>query len=140
MGRLRNAWDWLTGPPGTDVERSFVWPYPSDDLAVGGYFAYARTAGVPGEEPPAFGFPQLVDQAFRANPIVFACEVKRISIFSEARFLYRTFNKGRPGKLWSDQSLDILESPWPRGTTSDLLAEIGIMADMGGNGFVYRDG
>jgi hypothetical protein len=80
----------------------------------------------------------MVDGPFRSNAIVFACEVKRISIFSEARFLWRGFNQGRPGKLFSTVDLDILENPWPRGTTSDLLAEILVMADIGGNGYVAR--
>ena len=126
------------------ARRAFVWPYPTsgfESFNYGGqqYFGVASPgAGGPDREPPPAGFAQMVDGPFRSNAIVFACEMKRISVFSEARFLYRGFNKGRPGRLFSDQTLDILETPWPRGTTSDLLAEMLVMADIGGNAYVAR--
>lgn len=126
------------------ARRGFVWPYPTagfESFNYGGqqYFGVASlgAAGPDREAPPA-GFAQLVDGPFRSNSIVFACEVKRISIFSEARFVYRGFNQGRPGNLFSLPDLDILERPWPRATTSDLLAEMLVMADIGGNGYVAR--
>src|SRR5262249_3716358 len=142
MGRLQKTWDWLTtaGSPSTDLEasRAFSWPYPTD-LTQAGFFFVNASSAYRDREPPPFGFTELVTQALKGNAIGLACEVKRVSVFSEARFLYRAFNKGRPGKLWSDQTLQILETPWPRGTTSDLLAEMLVMADFGGNAFVLRE-
>jgi hypothetical protein len=126
------------------VRRSFAWPYPTqgfESFNYGGqqYFGVASSGyATPDKEAPPSGFAQLVDGPFRSNAIVFACELKRISVFSEARFLWRGFSQGRPGKLFSTVDLDILENPWPRGTTSDLLAEIAVMADIGGNGYTVR--
>src|SRR5512139_2472609 len=94
------------------VRRSFVWPYPTqgfETFNAGGqqYFGVASVgAATPDREPPPSGFRQLVDGPFRSNAVVFACETKRVSVFSEARFLYRGFNQGRPGRLFSDRSLD----------------------------------
>ncbi len=139
MGVLRDAWEWLTADP--MAQRSFSWPYPSDPFTYGGFGygiqQYFSQTGMRDRELPPFGFMQLVDQAFRQNPIVFACEVKRVSVFSEGRFEYRQLGKYK--RDFASPSLDILEVPWPRATTSDLLAEMLIMADMGGNAFVYRD-
>lgn len=126
------------------ARRAFSWPYPGqgyETFNYGGqqYFGTA-SSGYPtaDREPPPAGFAQMVEGPFRSNAVVFACELKRISVFSEARFLYRGFNQGRPGRLFSTPELNILEQPWPRGTTSDLLAEILIMADIGGNGYIAR--
>jgi hypothetical protein len=95
-------------------------------------------AASPDQEAPLAGFAQLVDSALRSNSIVFACELKRLSIFSEARFIYRAFNAGRPGRIFSLPELDILESPWPRGVTGDLLSNMILHADFAGNAFVAR--
>src|SRR5262245_41164686 len=125
MGALRTAWSWLTESPaptpgtGLEARRAFGWPY-STDLTQAGYFLSSASPTYSDREAPPYGFTELVDQAFKANAIIFACELKRISVFSEARFLWRRFNKGRPGSLWSDASLQILQQPWPRATTSDL--------------------
>ncbi len=126
------------------ARRGFVWPFPSDgyeQYSYGGqsYFGLASPgASRPSEEPPPAGFAQLADGPFRSNSVVFACELKRMAIFSEARFIYRAFNKGRPGRLFSLPDLDILERPWPRGTTGDLLTRMIQHADIGGNSYVAR--
>lgn len=126
------------------ARRGFVWPFSSDGLeqySFGGstYFGLAASApGAPDKEPPPSGFAQLAEAAFRSNSVVFACELKRMQIFSEARFVYRGFNRGRPGNLFSLPDLEILKSPWPRGTTGDLLAQMILHADIGGNAFVAR--
>jgi hypothetical protein len=126
------------------ARRAFVWPYPTqgfESFSYGGqhYFGVASSSGAYADrEPPPAGFSQLVDGPFRSNSVVFACELKRMSIFSEARFLWRGFNSGRPGPVFSTVELDILEKPWPRGTTGDLLARMVVDADLGGNAFVAR--
>jgi len=126
------------------ARRAFTWPYPSEgweSFQYGGqrYFGTASMgASSPNQEPPLAGFAQLVDGAFRSNAVVFACELKRLSVFSEARFIYRRFNQGRPGGLFSTRDLDILEKPWPRGTTGDLLARMILHADLAGNAYPAR--
>ncbi len=83
-------------------------------------------------------FPNLVQQAYRQNGVVFACMLARSSLFSQARFQYQKLSKGRPGVLWGDPSLDILEHPWPNGVTGDLLARAIQDVDLGGNFFATR--
>lgn len=126
------------------ARRAFVWPYPTEgfeQFTYGGqrYFGVASLGPqTPDRESPPAGFSQMVNGPFRSNAIVFACELKRISVFSEARFLWRGFQGGRPSRMFSTADLDILENPWPRSKTSDLLAEILVMADIGGNGYIAR--
>ena len=80
----------------------------------------------------------LIQGAYRSNAIVFACMLTRLSIFTEARFQYQRINGGRPGDLWGDQSLAVLEKPWPGGVTGDLLARNIQHADLSGNAFTVR--
>jgi hypothetical protein len=91
------------------------------------------------EEKVGTGYTGFADGAFKSSAVVFACELVRVHHFSEARFAYRTMQKGRPGELFGDPSLEILEHPWPGGTTGDLLARMLLHADIGGNSFVVRD-
>jgi phage portal protein BeeE len=71
--------------------------------------------------------------AFKENAVVFACMRARSALFCEARFKYRQLRSGRPGDLFGDQSLAILERPWPNGTTGDLLARMEQDASLAGN-------
>jgi phage portal protein BeeE len=122
--------------------RGLVWPFPTEAMegfSYGGstYFGLAG-AGQPNEENIEANFAGLVDGAFKHNAVVFACELKRLSIFSEAWFVYQGFNAGKPGRLFSTPELDILERPWPRGVTGDLLSRMLAHADPGGNAYVAR--
>ncbi len=129
------------------ASRSVIWPYaqqqfspdPFSSFNYGGQMYFGITTNAGSSERPPAGFAELINFVYKSNAIVFAAERVRLSVFSEGRFIYRRFDKGRPGRLWSDSSLGILENPWPRGTTSDLLVEMGMFADLGGNAFVYRD-
>lgn len=78
-------------------------------------------------------FEGYVQQAYKANGIVFACMLVRQFVFSEARFLYRRFENGRPTGLFGDASLSLLEKPWPNGTTGELLARVEQDASLAGN-------
>lgn len=83
-------------------------------------------------------FAGLVQQAYKANGIVFACMLARMQLFTEARFQYQELRAGRPGKLFGGPTLDILEHPYPTGVTGDLLARAIQDADLGGNWFGTR--
>jgi phage portal protein BeeE len=63
-----------------------------------------------------------------------------VKVFSQGRFQYQRLTKGRPGDLWGDDSLGVLEKPWPGGTTSDLLATMLLDADLGGNAYIGKIG
>jgi hypothetical protein len=86
-------------------------------------------------------FAGLINGAYKANAIVFACMLTRLSVFSEARFQFRRMTNGRPGDLFGTAALDILEHPYgPSSTTGDLLARMITDADGAGNCFHVRDG
>ncbi len=80
-------------------------------------------------------FEGYVQAAYKANGIVFACIGARARLFSEARFQYQRFNKGRPGDLYGDTSLSLLENPWPNGTTGELLFRMEQDSSLAGNFF-----
>lgn len=69
---------------------------------------------------------------------IFALMTARMLIFSEARFQFRRLTRGRPGDLFGNSDLRILERPWPNGTTGDLLARKIQDADLAGNAFIAR--
>jgi phage portal protein BeeE len=88
------------------------------------------------EERIAPSYTGHVTGALGADAVVFACCAVRLRVFTEARFAFQRMRKGRPGDLFSDPSLNLLERPWPGGTTGDLLAKSLISADFAGNAFV----
>lgn len=83
-------------------------------------------------------FGGLVDAAYRGNAIVFACELVRFSLFSEARFQFQQLRGGRPGDLFGTPDLDILEHPEPGKTTGDLLSRALLHHDLAGNWYGVR--
>lgn len=89
-------------------------------------------------EDIASSFQGYVEGAFKANGVVFACIVARMLLFSEARFQFQRMRDGRPGDLFGDASLSILETPWPNGTTGDLLARGLQDGDLAGNFYAAR--
>lgn len=74
-----------------------------------------------------------IDSAYKASGPVFACIRFRQLIFAEARFQWRQFVNGRPGELFGSAELALLETPWPGGTTGDLLARMEVTASLAGN-------
>lgn len=89
-------------------------------------------------EDIAASFQGYVEGAYKSNGIVFACCVARMLIFSEARFQYQRMRDGKPGDLFSKADLAILETPWPNGTTGDLLSRAIGDVDMAGNSYTVR--
>jgi phage portal protein BeeE len=92
------------------------------------------------EERIGAGFTGMVAGAYQSNGVVFACELVRVMLFSEARFQFRQIRNGRPGDLFGTAALAPLEEPWPSGTTGDLLGRMILDADLAGNAFVHREG
>jgi len=72
-------------------------------------------------EAPDTSFQGMVAGAYRAAGPVFSCILARGLLFSEARFQWQQLDRGRPGALFGDQGLALLERPWPNGTTGELL-------------------
>lgn len=85
------------------------------------------------EERVDIDFAGFVSGALKSNGVVFACLLARQMTFSEVRFQYQRFQNGRPGALFGDQTLRLLENPWPNGTTGELLSRMEQDASLCGN-------
>ena len=79
-------------------------------------------------------------QYYESNSVVFACELNRILLFSEARFQYQQLRQGRPGDLFGTEDLAVLEEPWVGATTRDLLARAELDVACYGNSYWVNDG
>jgi phage portal protein BeeE len=91
---------------------------------------------VNGEEKPlAADYIVAAEAVFKRNGPVAALMFVRQLVFSEARFQYRRREGGRPGDLFGNAALGILETPWRNATTGDLLSRMIQDADLGGNAF-----
>jgi phage portal protein BeeE len=80
-------------------------------------------------------FDSMVEDCYQSNGVVFACILARALPFSEARFQFQKVLNGRPGELFGDQSLTLLENPWPNGTTGELLFRMEQDGSLAGNFF-----
>jgi phage portal protein BeeE len=80
-------------------------------------------------------FEGYISGAYKANGIVFTCILIRLLIFSQVRFQFQRMVGGRPTELWGNDSLSLLENPWPNGTTGELLARMEQDASLAGNFF-----
>lgn len=76
---------------------------------------------------------------YEGNSVVFSCEAKRISVFSEARFMFQRMRDSRPGDLFGMPSLGLLENPWPGATTRDLLSTAELDVATYGNSYWIQD-
>ena len=102
-------------------------------------YAYQLNQTLVGDrEEIVANFSGLVAGAYKTSGIVFSCMVIRQLLFSEARFQWRQLRNGRPGDLFGTPELRILEKPWPRGSTSDLLLRAISDADLAGTAFFVR--
>lgn len=99
-----------------------------------------QTLAGTGTERPANNFEGLASQAYASNGVVFACMLVRQLVFSSVRFQYQSFLKGKPSETFGDQTLSVLERPWPGGTTQDLLSRMIQDADLAGNSYWVRQG
>lgn len=88
-----------------------------------------------GDEPLTTDFEGYVQEAYRSAGVVFACMQARMLLFSEARFQWQQMRNGRPGDLFGTADLQLLEKPWPTGTTGGLLSRMESDASLAGNAY-----
>jgi HK97 family phage portal protein len=88
--------------------------------------------------PSVATFAELTALQGARNPIVAAAINARLLVFSEVRFLWQPFGGGRPGRMFGNEELSILERPWQNATTGDLLARMLVDADLYGNSYWVR--
>lgn len=91
-------------------------------------------------EPVANTFLGYVEAAYKANGVIFAISMARARPFSEVTFKYRRKKDSGGGpSLWGNTGLDILETPWPGGTTQNLLMRAEQDVTAAGTGFWARE-
>lgn len=90
------------------------------------------------EEAPS-GFDAYAARLLAANPIVFGAFSVRMSVFSQARLVWRQRLDGKVVNTFTDRRLEMFERPWPGGTTSDLFDRMELHNTIAGNAFVRRD-
>jgi len=90
--------------------------------------------GGPGEKAPN-DLTSYAAQAYASNGPVFALMGVRMRAFSAVRYQFQNMRSGRPGDLFGNPTLNLLERPWPGGTTQDLLIRMIQDADLAGNSY-----
>lgn len=94
-----------------------------------------QTLGPVKAEPIPDSFAGLVQSAYKSNGLVFALMLARMRAFSSVRFTFQRINQSKPSELFGSPELQMLERPWPGGTTQDLLARAIQDADVAGNSY-----
>jgi phage portal protein BeeE len=84
--------------------------------------------------------PQTHAGVYASNGIVFACMALRQSVFAEVSFRFAAVSNGRTGQLFGGPELDVLQRPWPNGSTGELAARMIQDVDLVGNFYAVRDG
>jgi hypothetical protein len=102
------------------------------------YWNNVLTSWDPQHEGIGSDFATLVGKAYKGNAVVYACEMTRMALLSQARPAWRRMRNGRRGDLFGTADLAVLESPWPGGTFASLASRMVLDADMGGTAFVGR--
>lgn len=122
--------------PQGEIQRYVLPPWMQHLVALGTDYmpTYQTTYGTDTAEPIGNNFADYILNGLQGNGVVFAVERFRVSVFSEARFGFRSADD-RPGKLTRGPDLRILDRPWVGGTTGDLLARMLLDADFAGNSF-----
>lgn len=78
--------------------------------------------------------------AARMSGPVFSLIAARMQVFSQIRFQWTRFSGSRPGDLFGSPELQLLERPWPGGTTAGLLKLMEWDASTAGNCYIRRKG
>lgn len=77
--------------------------------------------------------------ALKSSPPAFAAQMIRALVLSQARFVWRNRrSSATPGRVFGTRELGVLETPWPRATTGELLARMEWHAGLTGNAYVLR--
>ncbi len=142
---MAKAWRSLFRPSPAVVERSADPEISVEDwLGMFGFgglnYALSGTSVSADTEAIENSFIGYINGLYKTNGIVFACMEARRSLFTECRFQFQKIKNGRPLDLFGTRELDILETPWPNGTTGELLSRAIQDVDLAGNHYVAREG
>ncbi len=96
------------------------------------------SAQPPWPSAPWADFRAAVEQVYESSGVVSACIVARALTFSEVRFAWQRLATGQPADLFGTEALSILETPWPGGTTGELLIHMEQDSTIGGTFYGWR--
>ena len=101
------------------------YPFTGLNSSYGTSRAYEFTSDLPGHTA-----------AVSVCPPVFAAEMVRALVLSQARFTFRNARwTATPRRVFGTSALGMLERPWRNGTTGDLIARMEWHAGLAGNAF-----
>lgn len=86
------------------------------------------------KERIANDFAGYARDAYKASGVIFTCSLVRLQVFSQIQFRLQDDT----GLLHRDSALQLLEEPWPNGTTGDLLARMEQDGSLAGNNYLAR--
>ena len=104
----------------SSIGQSATWSMPNHWV----YPTLGSGSFSPQKEIAAEDFGAYIEEAYKANGIVFACALARQMTFSQARLTYQELVDNRPGRLVGGAGLDLFEEPWANASTSDLLSRM----------------
>lgn len=133
-------WSHILGRSGKQEKRYTVDDYLSWFSFGGNQYPIVGMGSNQDREQIENSFVGYVRSAYKSNGIVFSCMLARLMIFSEARFLFQAMPNGQPGELSWSPELEVLEKPWPNGSTGELLARMIQDVDLAGNFYAVREG
>jgi hypothetical protein len=91
-------------------------------------------------EPVTDSFLGYTAGAYKTNGIIFSVSMARARPFSEIAFKFRRRRQSGGGSdLFGTPALDVLDTPWPGGTTQDLLMRAEQDVTCGGTAFWARE-
>lgn len=107
------------------------------ERALGRQVTLQQLYGSPNAETPLYNFQQYAENGHAGNAIVFSAIDRRASVLTEAVFKYRRLSDKR---LFGDESLAKLETPWPDATSGDLWARMELDGSLAGNAWIRDAG
>lgn len=88
-----------------------------------------------GSERTDSTFESLVNGAFKSSGVVAGVIERRAQVFSQGRFMFTQYRNGVPSDPFAKPTLRLLERPWPKAGTGDLLKRCEYDVSLSGNAF-----
>ncbi len=120
--RIRQAWNAGDATPATAESRQLVQ-------------LVETLAGTP-VEPIGNDFSSFVRSGYLANGIVYGCITARLVLFAQGVFKMR--NRRDKTERPLPPRLQILDKPWPGGSTAEMLARVEQDTSLGGNWYLHQ--
>jgi len=102
------------------------WTFPDDQPWSG---------TTPNEEGIEGSFASYIQEGLkRSSPVAGVIE-RRAQVFGQGRFMWQRTSNGIPGDPFGSKGLQLLERPWPKGSTGELLKRCEYDASLAGNSY-----